>query len=239
MILILEKITDWLYPRRCALCDGILKKGDGLLCPVCRIREPQPIEEPRCKHCGKPLEADWKEYCSDCENYDHWYDGGLGLYLYRDPLKESLIRFKFKGRKEYGSYYGHVMCLYGAGFIKQFRPEVIIPVPIHKRKYRKRGYNQAEVLARFISRGFSIPLRTDLVLRKKITKAQKELSRKERAANLRRAFLVKPETARYKSVLLVDDIYTTGSTVNAIALKLKECGVKKVYFLALCIGKGR
>lgn len=238
MISILEKITDWLYPPRCALCDEILTGRDRFLCPVCRTREPQPIREPRCKHCGKPLPADWKEYCSDCERHEQWHDGGRGLYLYREPLKESLMRFKFKGRKEYGAYYGHVMCRYGGEFIKQVRPEVIIPVPLHRRKYQKRGYNQAEVLARFISESFSIPLRTDLVVRNRITKAQKELGRKERAANLRRAFAVKEEARGYRSVLLVDDIYTTGSTINAIALKLKECGVKNVYFLSLCIGKG-
>ena len=154
------------------------------------------------------------------------------------PLKESLMGLKFRERKEYGIFLGRLMGLYGADFIRQVQPQVIFPVPIHRKKKSVRGYNQAEVLAREISRGFSIPLRTDLVLRKKSTKAQKELSRKERKKNMERAFVVKKEAGMYRDILLVDDIYTTGSTANAIAGKLKAVGVKNVYVLTLCIGKG-
>ena len=94
------------------------------------------------------------------------------------------------------------------------------------------------MLADKISSGFSIPLRTDLVLRKKFTKAQKELNRQDRRRNLEQAFYVNSQAGTYEKVLLVDDIYTTGSTVNAIAGKLKQQGVKEVYFLTLCIGNG-
>ena len=149
-----------------------------------------------------------------------------------------LMGLKFRERKEYGIFLGRLMGLYGADFIRQVHPQVIFPVPIHRKKKSVRGYNQAEVLAREISRGFSIPLRTDLVLRKKSTKAQKELSRKERKKNMERAFVVKKEAGMYRDILLVDDIYTTGSTANAIAGKLKAVGVKNVYVLTLCIGKG-
>lgn len=163
---------------------------------------------------------------------------GQKVFLYEDPLKESLMGLKFRERKEYGIFLGRLMGLYGADFIRQVHPQVIFPVPIHRKKKSVRGYNQAEVLAREISRGFSIPLRTDLVLRKKSTKAQKELSRKERKKNMERAFVVKKEAGMYRDILLVDDIYTTGSTANAIAGKLKAVGVKNVYVLTLCIGKG-
>ena len=138
---------------------------------------------------------------------------GQKLFLYEDPLKESLMGLKFRERKEYGIFLGRLMGLYGADFIRQVHPQVIFPVPIHRKKKSVRGYNQAEVLAREISRGFSIPLRTDLVV-------------------------VKKEAGMYRDILLVDDIYTTGSTANAIAGKLKAVGVKNVYVLTLCIGKG-
>ena len=128
--------------------------------------------------------------------------------------------------------------MYGKTFLQQTKPQVIIPVPVHRKKKNRRGYNQAEVLAAAVSRGFSIPIRTDLVLRRKFTKAQKELNRKERKRNLKQAFYVKDEVKNYRTVLIVDDIYTTGSTVNAIAEKLKSRGVQRVYFLVLCIGKG-
>lgn len=231
-------VLDWIYPRRCAFCDGLLGYREKYLCPQCRSRIPEPIREPRCKKCGKPIVSREKEYCYDCSRQEPAFTRGMGLFLYEDPLKTSLMGLKFKGRKEYGIFLGKLMVIYGKNFIEQIHPQVILPVPIHRKKKSVRGYNQAEVLAIEISRGFSIPIRTDLVLRKKSTKAQKELSRKERKKNMEQAFTVKREVAFYQSVLLVDDIYTTGSTTDAIAGKLRKAGVKDVYVLTLCIGKG-
>lgn len=233
-----EYLFDWIYPRRCAFCDGILLRKEKYLCRKCQKQMPAPIREPRCKKCGKPIEREEREYCHDCSSHPQNYDSGRGLFLYQGALKNSLMGLKFHERKEYGEFLGKLMCRYGKEFILRVQPEVIIPVPIHKKKRRVRGYNQAELLADKISSGFSIPLRTDLVLRKKFTKAQKELSRQDRRKNLEQAFYVDCRAGKYERILLVDDIYTTGSTVNAIAGKLKRQGVKEVYFLTLCIGNG-
>ena len=232
------RLADWIYPRRCALCDGVLGKGERYVCSLCRGDLPQPVEEPRCMRCGKPLTDPEKEFCFDCGHYEQSFERGRGIFLYQGRIRESMMRFKFRGRKEYGAFFGGMMLLYGRDFLLQVRPQVIIPVPVHWRKLRTRGYNQAEVLAEIISSGLSIPLRTDLVLRKKFTVAQKKLNRKERKENLKRAFVVLPEAGRYERILLVDDIYTTGSTVNAIAGKLKEQGAGQIYVLTACIGGG-
>lgn len=231
-------MLDMIYPRRCTFCDCILGVKEQYVCKACRNKVPSPVKEPKCKKCGKPLTNDIQEYCHDCSMDRHSFEYGKGVFLYRDLMKDAVMRFKFHGRKEYGFFLGKLMCLYSKGFIEQINPEVLIPVPIHRKKRNVRGFNQAEVLAKMISKGFSIPLRTDLVLRKKFTKAQKELNRKERKKNLQKAFEVKEEAGAYNCVLLIDDIYTTGSTIDGIAEKLKEQGVKKVYFLALCIGQG-
>lgn len=233
-----KKLLDWLYPERCVFCDCLLEKREKYLCSSCRKHIPEPIQEPRCKKCSKPLESEEREYCYDCTEYQQSYDRGLAVFTYRDPMKAALMRFKFHGRREYGDFLGKLLCIYGKTFIQQIKPQVIIPVPVHRKKKNRRGYNQAEILAAVVSRGFSIPIRTDLVLRRKFTKAQKELNRKERKRNLKQAFYVKNEVRNYQRVLLVDDIYTTGSTVNTISEKLKNEGVKEVYFLVLCIGKG-
>lgn len=233
-----KRLLDWVYPRRCAFCDRILGREEIYLCRSCQKRMPYPVGEPRCKSCGKPLAGKETEYCWDCAAHEQSYDRGLGLFLYEGVMKDSLMRVKFHGRKEYGEFLGKLMVRYGGDLIRQVQPEVIIPVPIHKRKRSVRGYNQAELLADEISSGFSIPLRTDLVLRKKFTKAQKELSREDRKKNLKQAFYVDEKVRKYRKVLLVDDIYTTGSTINIIAAKLKQQGVKEVFFLTLCIGKG-
>lgn len=233
-----KRLLDWIYPRRCALCDDVLGRKERYLCKTCRTQIPVPPGEPRCKKCGKPIPSEVIEYCTDCAKREQQYDQGMGVFLYEGAIKKSILRLKSGERKEYGEFLGKLMSVYGSSFLKRIQPDLIVPVPLHKNKRRSRGYNQAELLAIQISRGFSIPLRTDLVLRKKITKEQKKLGKHERQKNLRRVFQVKKEIGNYRRVLIVDDIYTTGSTVNAVAEKMKQAGVLEVFFITLCIGKG-
>ena len=142
-----KKILDWLYPRRCAFCDEVLDGTEKYLCHSCQRSMPKPIGEPNCKKCGKPLLHTEQEYCYDCSRQEPAFTRAKGLFLYEDPLKESLMGLKFRERKEYGVFLGRLMVLYGAEFIRQVHPQVIFPVPIHRKKKSVRGYNQAEVLA--------------------------------------------------------------------------------------------
>ena len=235
---ILGYITDMIFPPRCPVCDEILGMTDGMIhsgCKSCLY----PVKEPVCLKCGKMITSPTREYCSDCaKKKNSHYDQGKAVFEYKGAVKQSIYRFKYDNSREYAGFYAASAVENYSGWIQRNKIDAIVPVPMYRKKKRKRGYNQAEVLAREISRGFSIPLRTDLVLRKKSTKAQKELSRKERKKNMERAFVVKKEAGMYRDILLVDDIYTTGSTANAIAGKLKAVGVKNVYVLTLCIGKG-
>ena len=112
----------------------------------------------------------------------------------------------------------------------------MIPVPMYRKKQRLRGYNQAELLAREIADQRNLPLICDLVLRVKNTKPQKELEGKDREENLKKAFIITKNDVKLRKILIVDDIYTTGSTVDAIAEVLKKSGVEEIYFLSLCIG---
>ena len=116
---ITEHLLDWFFPRRCVFCDDLLKSGEKYLCRKCRVRMPSPIQEPRCKRCGKPLVVNEQEYCYDCLEYEQKYDRGIGIFTYQDPMKQALMRLKFKGRKEYGDFLGRLMCIYGEEFIKQ------------------------------------------------------------------------------------------------------------------------
>ena len=122
--------------------------------------------------------------------------------------------------------------------MRRWKPDALIPVPIHKARLAFRGFNQAELLARGLSKEFQIPVRNDLVYRVKKTTPQKELNDKERKNNLKSAFHVKPNAIECKTVVLVDDIYTTGSTMDALAKALKANGVEQVYFVCLAIGRG-
>ncbi len=127
--------------------------------------------------------------------------------------------------------------LYGS-LIKAWNINVIIPVPLHKKRRRQRGYNQAEIIARHLGKICEVTVNEKAVKRVKHTKAMKELNDKERKHNLKNAFQVTKYWQQEKNVLLIDDIYTTGSTINSISELLKEEGAEKVMFFTISIGQG-
>lgn len=229
-----ESFLNILYPRRCPLCHEILKEQDSLICETCR-KTLHPIEEPRCYKCGK-LVREGEEYCSDCASVQHFYDRGRGIFVYNEKMRQSLVRYKYYGCREYGDFYSRAMYLYGKNEIALWKPELIVPVPVHRTKERKRGFNQSAYLAERISRYTGIP--ADLTLVKKIrkTKSQKKLTVYQRQENLKKAFCVQHSVSAGR-ILVVDDVYTTGSTIDAMARCLKEKGAEKIYFLTVCIGE--
>lgn len=238
----LQVLLDILYPVRCPVCGEIVIPKGNKICPPCEGRL-QFVTEPRCKKCSKPIEEDQREYCSDCECKNFHFDHGYSLWIYDSVMKKSVSDFKYSHKKEYAKYYiQEIVNNYGET-IKRLSPDVLVPVPIHKSKYYERGYNQTEILAKGLARELKIPVLTHLLIRNKKTLAQKHLSDKERLRNLRQAFVFnKKEAYKYpnklKKILLVDDIYTTGSTIEACTNVLMKHGIDRVYFITLCIGKG-
>lgn len=233
----LYRALDWIYPRRCPVCDGILEKQEPYICRTCAGKL-KPIREPRCRTCGRGLRSMTEEYCADCGRRQHAYDRGFAVYPYHGKIRESLMRFKYSGRQEYANFYAQAIWSYGEDIIRHMRPELLIPVPVHRKKLRMRGYNQAQVLGRRLSEKSGIPMLTDLVIRTRNTLPQKELDRQQRKRNLQNAFALKKPDRMFpwKRVLLVDDIYTTGSTVDALAVLLKEAGAEHVFFVAAALG---
>ena len=233
---IAQGVLDVIYPRTCPFCDGILKREQDL-CEECysKLRY---IEEPRCKKCGKQLPKDELEYCYDCAITAHMYKEGVAVFVYNDMVSKSIYRFKYHNRRYYARAYGVLMARYCKETIKRWHPDVLIPVPIHHKKMQKRGYNQAELMAKELGFQLNIPIDDRILRRTKHTKAQKELTRSERKKNLEKAFKICADVVEYKKVVLVDDIYTTGSTIDECAKVLMEAGVKEVFFISLSIGAG-
>ncbi len=188
--------------------------------------------------CGKPIRNEEDEYCHDCTHIRHFYDRGVSLWIHKEPVSTSIYRFKYHNERSFGrSYAREAVRKYGA-LIREWNPEVIIPVPLHTKRRRKRGYNQAERLAKELGRKMHISVETELVARIKNTAPQKQKSQRERRQSLSGTFAQRYRIGRAKSVLIVDDIYTTGSTIDAVAKVLKRAGVEKVYFLTISIGQG-
>lgn len=211
---------------------------------ICKGCEDKPVRilEPRCKKCSKPLLSSEQEYCYDCSVKDFHYQRGYSLWLYDEVMQKSMVAFKYNGRKEYVSYYVDEMVKHFTKEIRSIGPDVIMPIPVHPARRRQRGYNQAELIALELGRQLHILVRSDVLKRTVKTRPQKELSNIERMKNLEKAFAVnevyKDECRKYHKVLLVDDIYTTGSTIEACAKILLNSGVGEIYYVTLCIGQG-
>jgi len=231
-----EALVNMVFPRRCPVCDEIVPMGDGLICSRCRTR-PQYIREPRCRRCGKQLADGMIQYCHDCRQRRHVYDYGYALYDYQS-MRKSIYRFKYGKRCEYATFYARDICGKLADELRMMDADSIVPVPVHASRKRERGYNQAELVAAELSRLTGIRMYGDLVRRVRKTVPQKELTIQERQNNLKKAFNITTNVVKLNKTILVDDIYTTGSTLDAVAMELKRHGVKAVYFIALCIGEG-
>jgi len=230
-----ERILDLLYPRHCPVCDGILP-ADCFVCPACERKLPY-IRTRRCAKCGKPVEEE-DELCEDCRKTEHLFDEGMGIFLYDETMKKTMAAFKFKGRAEYGDSLGFLMADNSRDKLALWKPDLLVPVPIHKEKLRTRGYNQAEKLACSVSRTTGIPVKRNAVVRTGRTRAMKNLGAEERQENLEEAFRQGTDSVRGRRILIIDDIYTTGSTVDAVSKVLRSGGALLIAFLTVCIGKG-
>lgn len=228
------------YPPRCPVCDGI-SVGLGKTCERCS-NVFLLIKEPRCMRCGKQLSKAEAEYCMDCRKKNLSYTRGYPLWIYNLEMKKSVSAFKYHNKKEYGKYYAREMARHFGKELSKLGVQCMIPVPVHIKRLRKRGYNQAEVLAKELSEYIKIPVKTNILIRCKNTLPQKELNDAERLKNLTSAFKIKVKDDiiknNIKKVLLVDDIYTTGITVEACARVLMQAGVEEVFYTSICIGKG-
>ena len=241
-----ELISSLLFPRRCPVCDEILepenvKKGIHSVCES----KLYPIHGAVCMHCGRPLgdnnpEDFTKEYCYDCmrKGYDRrsYIKQAKALYVYKGAIKQSMYRFKYSNKQEYAVFFAGRAVKEQGGWLRRIGAEVIVPVPLHRKKQRKRGYNQAEVFANEISKQTGIPVDTTLVRRVVDTAPQKVLNDLQRKNNLKNAFHSEKNVVQYKCIVVVDDIYTTGSTAEAVAKELIKRGTHRVYLLTVCIG---
>lgn len=229
-------VLDFVYPPHCPGCDQLLKPGQ-MICDICdeNIRR---VAEPVCKRCGKPLENERQEYCIDCIRKEHRYRQGKAVFRYEGNIKQSMYRFKYAGKREYARFYAQEAVRLYNNWIKERQIEVIIPIPMYSKKKRQRGYNQAEIFAKALGKELEIPVETGAVKRIKNTVPQKQLNDKERKQNLKNAFQLAPNIVNYKQILVVDDIYTTGSTMDAVAEILSSVGEKNIYYICISIGMG-
>ncbi|MBU5481047.1 ComF family protein [Blautia sp. MSJ-19] len=185
--------------------------------------------------CGKPI-GELEEYCGECIRRRRSFCRGRGVFLYNTRMKKSLMRYKYQGCREYGQFYAESICRYVGEEILRWNPDVIVPVPLSGRRYRMRGFNQAADLAEKTGMILQVPVAPELVSKVRETKSQKKLDAVERRNNLKNAFYVE-QSVKGLTILIMDDVYTTGSTVETLAECLVENGAEAVFFVTLCIGQ--
>lgn len=233
----LQALINLLYPRRCPVCENALAPKDKLIHNDCR-GELVFIEHPTCLRCGKPVERKEQEYCFDCYGKAFHYIRGFPCIKYDKQMSKSIAAFKYKGKKEYADFYVDEILLKYKEIFCSLKFDALIPIPVHTSKLKERGFNQAEILARKIGQAIGVTVDDKLLLRTRRTLPQKELNDKERLYNLAQAFSLNEIKKHYHRVLLVDDIYTTGATIEACASMLFKAGISEVYYTSVCIGQG-
>ena len=231
----LDFILDVIFPKRCAVCDKVLPLGQREICENCGKKLAY-FKGAFCLKCGKPVKEE-DEYCYDCRNKEHFYNQGAALFPY-ESIRSSLYRFKYGGRKEYGIFYGRQMAVCFEEKKERWKPQALVPVPMYRKKEKKRGYNQAELIARELSKHWKIPVYTKLVVRSKNTRPMKEIVGTDRQNNLKKAFKLGVNDVKLNTIIIIDDIYTTGSTIDAVAKVCRRAGVANIYFLTVSIGYG-
>ncbi len=226
---ILAAIIDIFYPKRNFITHGIYK-GE-------KIRLQSRVNENYCLKCGRLIKDAAKELCHECVSKQRYFDRGVSLSLYDGQMKKSILMFKDGFRFEYGRYYADELHKTHREFFNSISVDIIIPVPISKKKLRKRGYNQSEVIAARLGELLHREVKSDIV--KKLSgKDQKTLNAENRKKNLKNAFILCDDIVQSKRILLVDDVFTTGSTIDTLAKLLKEKGAVEVYFCTVCTGSG-
>ncbi|OUP02317.1 amidophosphoribosyltransferase [Drancourtella sp. An210] len=233
----MKKIGELLYPHVCPFCGNV--EVDEV-CKKCR-KKLKSVHEPTCKKCGKTISNTQTEYCRDCaeriKEKACWYEQGRSLWIHRPPASDSIYQFKFRNRRVYAEFYAKEWMRRYGKLLEKWEIEAIVPIPMNRKKKHQRGFNQAEVLADRLSELSGIPVRKDLLIRTRQTEAQKTLSRNKRKGNLERSFSTKTEGRLPDSVLLIDDIYTTGNTINEAAKALKKAGVRNAFFFTISVGQ--
>ncbi len=228
-----------LYPKRCPLCNKALSMSE-YVCQDCEHKLPF-VTGPTCYCCGKPVSSAEQEFCYDCRYFPKSFQAGLALFLYNETSRPLIADFKYHNKRILSDFFVYEMIKHHKEELLSRNIDLIVPIPVHKNKRKSRGYNQAELLAKGLSKSLSIPCLPDLLIRTIDTLPQKYFSAQSRHYNLLKAFSInrKYDLSNLDTILLIDDIYTTGATMEACTKILKAEGVKNIYTYSVCIGLAR
>jgi ComF family protein len=225
----LQQLLDLIYPPKCVSCQ---RSGQGSLCKNCWSAI-APIHPPLCHKCGYPTQRS-SPSCAKCSPHNlHYLDAIRSVASYDDtpPLRSAIHKFKYQNYQSIGRVLAGLL----ADCYRTHRLETdfIVPVPLHPIRFKERGYNQSGVLAAHLAAIINQPLDSKNLIRHRVTQTQMSLPADERKLNVADAFRCKTDALRGRRILLIDDVCTTGATLNACAEALKAADVAAVFGLTL------
>lgn len=211
--LFFSKILPIFFPRVCGICKKKIN------------------EKYTCEKCSNILKYTMKRQLC-VRNINSYVDQHIGLFLYQDFIRKVILQFKFEGKAYIANTFAELMCQVIVD--KKIFPDLIIPVPIHSKRYRERGYNQSELLSKWISKKLNIQHDTKTLIKVKNNLAQSTLDKACRKKNVLNVYQINSKAnISEKKILLIDDIYTTGATVNECARLLKQNGALEVIVITI------
>ncbi|MEW6606332.1 MAG: ComF family protein [bacterium] len=238
-----DDLINFIFPSKCRTCGKLLPTlAEKYICNEC-FSKINRVSPPYCDKCGKMLVESFNEIekplCEECQIHKKHFLKARIMGVYEGILRESIHIFKFEKKicmqKPLSELLVNYLKEQQGDLISQI--DFIIPVPLHRKRFRVRGFNQAQLLAFHIGRYFNLPLNLDLK-RIRFTTPQMNLEREQRIQNIKGAFAVKNQNIiTNKHLLLVDDIFTTGATVNECSKVLMKAGAKQVFVLTLARGR--
>ena len=224
-------------PKECPICrqEPCYRWGIGEKC----FRKIGLVTPPVCRKCGRPLRLKVikSDICRQCTGHQYYFSKARAVGLYEGALREYLSELKYRYRPELGEAFGNLLVEWVKLNPEYQKSDLIIPIPLHQQKLQLRGYNQAELLANPLQRYLGIKVRDDIIVRDKLTESQNSLNKETRFSNMVNAFqVVNTQGLSGASVLLVDDILTTGATASEAARVLLRAGALTVKVLTLAVG---
>lgn len=235
----LNALTAIIFPAPCRICVQPLTNASRVpICETC-LSSFECIAEPMCKCCGRPFIAapaaqSLPPLCRLCRADLFGFSRARSFAIYNDALGAAIVLLKYEEVRRLGDWFARQLAETLARHGEDFRADVIVPVPLHPERQRERGYNQADLIARPLARRLGVKLRSDVLVRTRPRPAQLVLSRTERWKSVRGAYATRAGVRVDKlRVLLVDDVMTTGATLDSCARALRKAGAAEVFGLTV------
>ncbi|MBW6516110.1 MAG: ComF family protein [Candidatus Cloacimonetes bacterium] len=225
-------LIDLIFPKICFTCLSRIEDDDNFLCQGCK-KELQLLPDSCCPVCGS-LNTLTKENCVFCQSEKVYFDRCRSIFPYNDVVRTLIHELKYNDMTNIAGY----LAEHAIKYLRSKNPfsqiDYVCPVPLHPTRRRERGYNQAAFIAKKLASHFGWDYKPDVIKRVKFTESQANLTPKQRKENVNRAFSIDRNFILYEvNILIIDDVFTTGATVNSICQLLRQHRVNNIYVLTV------